>query len=101
MSCGNCRPNSLPAPQTAPLLRIRQGYRARWNDLALLVESDSQGWALHVQDSALHNLYTAYRVGPEAAQVAAAEYAISRTSGFANSINANRLARELNWQAYW
>jgi len=32
--------------------------------------------------------------------VAAAEYAIFRVLGPASALNADRLARELNWQAY-
>jgi hypothetical protein len=66
------------------------------------VETDSNGWALQVQDSARQEtLYKAHRAGPQAAQLAAAEYAIFRVLGPASLLNAGRLARELNWQAYW
>lgn len=86
---------------STPLLQIRRGYRARWNDLAITVETDSDGWALRIQDSAQKDLYSAHRVGPQAAQVAAAEYAIFRTLGPASPMTPDRLAQELNWQAYW
>jgi hypothetical protein len=100
-ACGNCRHNTFPPKAPAPLFQIRRGYRARWNDLAFTVETDSAGWTLRIQDSAQKELYTAHRVGPQAAQVAAAEYAIIRTLGPASAMTADRLAKELNWQAYW
>jgi len=56
---------------------------------------------LRVLDSAKRELYAAHRVGPQAAQVAAAEYAIFRVLGPASALNAGRLAAELDWQAYW
>jgi len=101
MACGNCRQNTFPPKTAAPLFQIRCGYRARWNDLAFTVETDSDGWALRIQDSAQKDLYTAHRIGPQAAQVAAAEYAIFRTLGPASPLTADRLAKELTWQAYW
>lgn len=100
--CGNCRHNILPAKEPAQLFQIRRGYRARWNDLAFTVETDSSGWALRIQDSTQREtLYTAHRVGPQAAQLAAAEYAIFRVLGPASALNADRLVKELNWQPYW
>lgn len=101
MACGNCRHNTFPPKTPAPLFQIRSGYRARWNDLAFTVETDSNGWALHIQDAAQNNLYTAHRMGPQAAQTAAAEYAIFRTLGPASPLTADRLVKELSWQAYW
>jgi hypothetical protein len=65
------------------------------------VENDSSGWALRVLDSSRRELYTAHRMGPQAAQVAAAEYAIFRVLGPASGLKADRLAAELTWQAYW
>ena len=100
-TCGNCRHSSVPQRTPAQLFEIRHGYQARWNDLAFRVENDSNGWALHVLDSAKRELYAAHRVGPQAAQVAAAEYAIFRVLGPASALNAGRLAAELDWQAYW
>jgi len=100
-SCGNCRHNTFPPKAPAPLFQIRRGYRARWNDLAFAVENDSDGWALHIEDSAKREIYTAHRMGPQAAQVAAAEYAIFRTLGPGSTLTADRLAKELTWQAYW
>jgi hypothetical protein len=99
MGCGNCQHRTAPAPTPAPLFQIRQGYRAQWNNLALSVESDAQGWALHVQDAA-RTLYSAHRLGPQAAKTAAVEFAISVILGFASSVQAASVARELNWQAY-
>ena len=100
-TCGNCRHGARPRQAPAPLFQIRQGYQARWNGLAFTVESDSSGWALRILDSSRRELYTAHRIGPQAAQVAAAEYAIFRVLGPASAMNADRLAKELNWQAYW
>lgn len=101
MACGNCHHVAAAQAAPSPLLQIRHGYQARWNGLAFNVESDSDGWALHIRDSAQRELYCAHRFGAQAAQVAAAEYAIFRVFGPASSVNADRLARELNWQAYW
>jgi hypothetical protein len=100
-TCGNCRHGARPQQTPAPLCQILHGYQAGWNGLAIRVESDSSGWALHISDSAKRELYTAYRMGPQAAQVAAAEYAIFSILGPASAINADRLAKELHWQAYW
>jgi len=65
------------------------------------VESDNSGWSLRILDSAKRELYAAHRIGPKAAQVAAAEYAIFRVLGPASAVRADRLASELNWQSYW
>jgi len=101
-TCGDCRNRTLPLPEPAALFQIRRGFRARWNNLAFTVETDSSGWALRIQDSThRETLYTAHRVGPQAAQLAAAEYAIFRVLGPASALNADRLVKELNWQAYW
>ena len=100
-TCGNCRRSSVPQPARAPLFEIRHGYQACWKDLAFRVEIDAGGWALHVLDSAKRELYAAHRIGPQAAQVAAAEYAIFRILGPESALNAGHLAAELDWQAYW
>ena len=105
MGCVSCRHNTLPqrantAP--APLFQIRRGYRARWNDLAFSVESDSDQWTLRVEDSGhSRTLYIAHRGGARAAQLAAAEFAIFRVLGPCSSESPARLARELKWQEYW
>ena len=100
-TCANCRHNAVPTLGPAQLFQIRRGYQAHWNDLAFTVETDSSGWALHIQDSVKREtLYSAHRMGSQAAQVAAAEYAICRVLGPASALNADRLAKELNWQAY-
>ena len=99
-TCRNCRDQSAQRTPT-PLFQIRQGYQARWSDLAFTVETDSSGWALRIQDSTEKELYSAHRVGPQAAQVAAAEYAIFRVLGPASAMNVERFAKELNWRAYW
>jgi len=105
MGCVSCRHNTLPQREKvapAPLFQIRKGYRARWNDLAFSVESDSDQWTLRVEDSGhTRTLYLAHRGGASAAQVAAAEFAIFRALGPASSISPARLARELKWQEYW
>ena len=100
-TCGNCRHGVRPQQPLAPLCQIRQGYQAGWNGLAIRVESEPNGWTLHIADATKRELYTARRMGPQAAQVAAAEYAIFRVLGPASAMNADRLAKELPWQAYW
>ena len=100
-ACGNCHHGSAPSRTPAPLFQIRQAYQARWNDLAFTVENDASGWALRILDSSKRELYTAHRIGPQAAQMAAAEYAIFHVLGPASAIQADRLAKELHWQAYW
>ncbi|HEX3744810.1 MAG TPA: hypothetical protein VHW09_12800 [Bryobacteraceae bacterium] len=82
-------------------MQIRQGYQANWNGLAFTVETDSNGWAVRIQDSTRRELYRAHRLGPQAAQLAAAEYAIFSVLGPASTVSAGRLARELHWQTCW
>ena len=102
MGCGSCRHNAARPQAPAPLFQIRQGYRARWSDLAFSVEADSDEWTLRVQDSARRQtLYTAHRGGARAAQVAAAEFAIFRVLGPQSRVSPDRLAGELNWQSYY
>jgi len=101
-TCGSCRQNAIPAPAPEPLFQIRRGYSARWNDLALWVETGSGDWTLRVQDSAGRApLYTAHRVGARAAQVAAAEFAIFRVFGAQSRLSPDSLAGELRWQEHW
>ena len=85
--CGGCRPKP---PET--LFHIRQGYRARWQDLLFSVEEDASQWTLRVHDSS-HSaaLYTAHRGGAEAARLAAADFASFRGNG----------NPELSWRPYW
>ena len=91
-----------PAFTPAPLLQIHRGYRARWNDLAFSVETDSGDWTLRVQDAReRETLYTAHRVGARAAQLAAAEFAIFRVLGPASRVSPDQLASELKWQEHW
>jgi hypothetical protein len=100
--CNSCRDRAIPATAAAPLLQIRRGYRTRWNNLAISVETDSSQWTLRVQDCGnSRTLYTAYRGGAVAAQVAAAEFAICRVFGPSSAARPDRLANELNWQEYW
>ena len=103
MGCAGCRHTTLPQrAKTAPLLQIRRGYRARWNELAFSVESDSDQWTLRVEDSGqTRTLYIAHRGGARAAQLAAAEFAIFRVLGPGSPVNPARLARELTGQEYW
>ena len=101
-ACASCPRSAVPSRAPAPLFQIRRGYRARWNDLAFSVESDSGDWTLHVQDPARREtLYTAHRGGAGAAQCAAAEFAIFRVLGPESRVSPDRLAKELKWQEYW
>ena len=101
-SCGSCQHRAIPAPEPAPLFQIRRGYRARWNNLALSLETGSGDWVLRVQDATRREtLYTAHRGGVRAAQQAAAEFAIFRVLGPASPLSPDRLAEELPWQEYW
>lgn len=89
------------SPEPA-LFRIREGYRARWNDLTFSVESGSSEWTLEVEDTERHQmLYRAQRMGVRAAQAAAAEFAIFRVLGADSRLTPAQLAGELNWQHYW
>jgi hypothetical protein len=77
----------------SPLVQIRQGFQARWNDLTLLVESEDRQWTLRVQEAGSHRvLYTAGRSNRAAAQSAGLEFAAFR---------AGAPARDLQWQPYW
>src|ERR1700730_8317132 len=101
MACGYCPHNTFIPKTPAVLCQIHRRYRARWNDLAFTVETDSSsGWTLRIQDRTQKDLYIAQRMGSHAAQAADAEYAIFRTLGPASPLTADRLAKELTWQAY-
>lgn len=100
-ACGVCQNRAVPAQAPAPLFHIRRGYRARWNDLAVSVESDAHGWTLRVHSVAGELLYMAYRGAAMTAKVAAAEFAIFHVLGCGSRLNPNRLAEQLNWQEYW
>ena len=100
--CLGCSASTAAATLAVPLLQIRRGYRAQWNDLAFSVETDSSDWRLHVQDPAKNEtLYTAYRGGMRAAKIAAAEFAIFEVLGPESRVSPDRLAGELKWQEYW
>ena len=100
-SCTNCRAQATSSPEPA-LLRIREGYRTRWQDLTFSVQSDSSEWTLAVEDTERHEtLYRGQRMGVRAAQVAAAEFAIFRVLGAGSRVAPAQLASELNWQRYW
>ena len=84
------------------LVQIRQGFRATWNDLLFLVESEDRLWTLRVQDAGNHRLlYTAGRSNRGAAQAAGLEFAIFRGAIAAQQPSPETLARGLNWQEYW
>lgn len=101
MSTMACRHPATPAlASPAPLFQIRHGYRAKWHDLSLSVESGSDQWTLRVAESGTH-LYTAHRSNARAAQTAALEYALFRMPGGCSSESPERLARELTWTKYW
>lgn len=78
----------------ADLIQIRQGFRATWNDLTLLVESDDRQWTLRVQECASRRvLYTAGRANRAAAQSAGLE--------FAQFSGARLPAGGVEWRPYW
>jgi hypothetical protein len=89
------------AEPSVALHQIRQRFRANWRDLVCTVEDDSSQWTLRVQDAGDHILYTAYRGGRRAAQVAAAEFAAFRVLGPASGVSPERLAMEFAWQQSW
>lgn len=76
----------------ADLIQIRQGFRATWNDLTLLVESEDRQWTLRVEECG-RVLYTAGRANRAAAQSAGLE--------FAQFSGAQVPAGGVRWQAYW
>jgi hypothetical protein len=97
-ACGTCHPGLTPN-MPALLFEIRHGFRAEWNGLSFVVETDSGDWTLQIRDSATRNtLYTARRPHARAAQHAAAEYAAFFAGG---PVNPDRLAQQLSWQEYW
>lgn len=86
----------------ADLVQIRQGYRAGWNGLTFLVESDDRQWTLRVQDAGSRRLlYTAGRCNRTSAQTAGLEFAILRGGAAESLASPEALARSLNWQEYW
>jgi hypothetical protein len=86
----------------ADLVQIRQGFRARWNELTLLVESEDRQWTLRVQDAGSDRvLYTAGRSNRTAAQTAGMEFAMFRGAAAALHATPEALAQGLQWQAYW
>jgi len=85
----------------ANLVQIRQAYRANWNGLTFLVESEDVQWTLRVQDAGNQRLlYTAGRSNRTAAQSAGLEFAMFR-GAMALQTSPEALARGLNWQEYW
>ena len=101
MGCASCRHNAARPQAPAPLFQIRQGYRARWSELTVSVESDSGDWTLRVQNAGrTQTLYTAHRGAARAAMVAAVEFAIFLVLGPQSRVSPDRLATELTWQSY-
>jgi len=85
----------------AELVQIRQGFRAQWRNLMLLVESEDRQWTLRVQESGSRRvLYTAGRANRAAAQSAGLEFAM--VCGGAEQPGGQQAAGGgLQWQAYW
>ncbi len=84
------------------LFQIRQGFRARWNDLLFSVERESDEWSFQVQDSATgRSRYSGHRSSLKAAQAAAAEFAWFQGTFFAEGQNPEKLAQRLEWKGYW
>lgn len=83
------------------LIQIRRGYRARWQDLDLSVEVDTDQWTVRVQDvTRSRTIHTAHRSSAAAARVAAAEFAmfVAGTNGWEKP---ETLAKSLEWHEYW
>lgn len=86
----------------SPLVQIRQAFRARWQDLTLMVVSEDQQWTLRVQDAGNDRLlYTAGRANRAAAEVAGAEFALLRSAATDSTVSPEAMARSLQWQRYW
>jgi hypothetical protein len=84
------------------LIQIKRGYRARWQDLDLSVEVDSDQWTVRVQDvTRSRTMHTAHRSSAAAARTAAAEFALFRVSGAAGLERPEALAKTLEWHEYW
>ena len=98
-----CGTAASPRAAAPALIQIKRGYRARWQDLDLSIEVESDQWTARVQDrTRTRTMHTAHRGTATAARVAAAEFAIFR---FADEERARetpeRLAGSLEWQEYW
>jgi len=90
------------AAAASTLIQIRRGYRARWQDLDLSVEVDSDQWTARVQDATrTRTMHTAHRSSDSAARVAAAEFALFRASGAPGCDRPETLAKTLEWHEYW
>jgi hypothetical protein len=89
-------------PACSPLIQIRSVYRTEWENLAFSVESGCDEWTLRVEETGTRNvLYTAHRGGAAAAQLAAAEFGISRVLGFASRVSPQQLAGNLSWRVHY
>ncbi len=84
------------------LVQIRQRYRANWNHLTFLVESEDRQWTLRVQDECSDRLlYAAGRSNRTAAQTAGLEFAMLGGTVAEQQASPEALARALYWQEYW
>ncbi|HUI80290.1 MAG TPA: hypothetical protein VLY24_20335 [Bryobacteraceae bacterium] len=93
---------ALPRAAAPALIQIKRGYRARWQDLDLSIEMDSEQWTARVQNTArTETMHTAHRGTATAARLAAAEFAIFRLSSPAAGQTPERLAKSLEWHEYW
>jgi hypothetical protein len=99
MACHYAAATRAPQPP-APLVQIRQGYRAEWQDFSLAVESGAGQWTVRVEESG-RNLYEGLRSNAGAARIAALEFALFRAPNAAYRKTAERLAEELAWRQYW
>ena len=94
---------AAPPRAAAPsLIQIRRGYRARWQDLDLSVEVESDQCTVRVQDvTRSRTMHTAHRSSAAAARIAAAEFAVFCASGTAGWERPETLAKALEWHEYW
>jgi hypothetical protein len=91
-----------PSAAAPTLVQIRRGYRARWQDLYLSVEVDSDQWTARVQDATRsRTIHTAHRSSAASARVAAVEFALFSASGTTGWDRPETLAKTLEWHEYW
>jgi hypothetical protein len=87
-----------PTPQP-PLTQIRKRYAAQWNDLALVVEGESDSWTTRIQTVAERKvLYQAHRGNLNTAKAAAIEFVMFHAGGDALLAGPEKLSLTLVWK---
>jgi hypothetical protein len=86
----------------AGLTQIRRRYAAEWNDLALVVEGESNCWTARIQTLADRKvLYKAHRITANTAKAAGAEFAMFHSGGAMPPGGPEKLSLALVWQEQW